>query len=90
MYARRAYSAQGDLGLNTYGFVIQAALAEQGIALGWIGLVDQHLAQGSLVTVGPEVTRADCGYWLVPSPSASSATSALMDWLVNERQSTAQ
>ena len=37
--------AQGDLGLNTYGFVIQAATAEQGVALGWLGLVDAHLAQ---------------------------------------------
>ncbi|WP_265517241.1 choline sulfate utilization transcriptional regulator [Nitratireductor luteus] len=80
----RREPTQGDLGLNTYGFVIQAALAEQGIALGWIGLVDQHLTRGSLVTVGPEVTRADRGYWLVPSPSSSGATSALMDWLVNE------
>lgn len=76
--------AQGDLGLNTYGFVIQAALAEQGVALGWLGLVDHHLAQGSLVAVGPEVKRDDCGYWLVPSPSASSTTSNLLDWLINE------
>ncbi|MCR4264718.1 choline sulfate utilization transcriptional regulator [Nitratireductor sp. ZSWI3] len=80
---------QGDLGLNTYGFVIQAALAEQGIALGWMGLVDQDLARGSLVAVGPTVTRADCGYWLVPSPSAGSATAALMDWLVNEAEEAA-
>lgn len=76
--------AQGDLGLNTYGFVIQAALAEQGVALGWRGLVDHHLDLGSLVTVGPEVTRKDRGYWLVPSPTASSTTSTLLDWLMNE------
>ena len=80
--------AQGDLGLNTYGFVIQAALAEQGIALGWRGLVDHHLDQGSLVAVGPEVTRNDRGYWLVPSatanPSASPTTSVLLDWLIHE------
>ncbi|MET4733572.1 putative choline sulfate-utilization transcription factor [Thalassospira sp. MBR-102] len=75
---------QGDLGLNTYGFVIQAALAEQGLALGWIGLVDHHLAQGSLIQVGPEITRPDRGYWLVPSPSAHDTTAALLDWLINE------
>ncbi|WP_417804312.1 hypothetical protein [Thalassospira lucentensis] len=63
---------------------IPAALAEQGIALGWRGLVDHHLDQGSLVTVGPEVTRNDRGYWLVPSPTASSTTSTLLDWLTNE------
>ena len=76
--------AQGDLGLNTYGFIIQAALAEQGLALGWRGLVDHHLDLGSLVAVGPEVTRKDRGYWLVPSPTASSTTSTLLDWLINE------
>lgn len=83
-------AAQGDLGLNTYGFVIQAALAEQGIALGWMGLVDAHLANGTLVTVGPEVARGDHGYWLVPNPSASGATPALTDWLLSERQALGQ
>lgn len=76
--------AQGDLGLNTYGFVIQAALAEQGVALGWRGLVDPHLDQGSLVAIGPEISRPDRGYWLLPSPSASRTTTTLLDWLINE------
>lgn len=79
-------AALGDLGLNTYGFVIQAALAEQGIALGWIGLVDAHLASGTLVAIGPEVTRGDHGYWLVSNPSASNATPALTNWLLAQRQ----
>jgi putative choline sulfate-utilization transcription factor len=56
--------SEGDLGLNTYGFVVQAALVEQGVALGWRGLIDAHLQSGMLVPVGPEVTRPDCGYWL--------------------------
>ncbi|WP_309085006.1 choline sulfate utilization transcriptional regulator [Chelativorans sp.] len=74
--------AQGDLGLNTYSFVIQAALAEQGIALGWIGLVDALLASGTLVRVGPEVQRGDCGYWLVANRQTSGAARALTDWLL--------
>ncbi|MBO6805401.1 MAG: LysR family transcriptional regulator, partial [Thalassospira sp.] len=76
--------AQGDLGLNTYGFVIQAALAEQGVALGWRGLVDHHLEQGSLVAVGREVARADRGYWVVPGASVNNTTTTLLDWLINE------
>ncbi|WEX11056.1 LysR substrate-binding domain-containing protein [Chelativorans sp. AA-79] len=75
--------AQGDLGLNTYGFVIQAALAEQGIALGWIGLVDAFLAAGALVAVAPEVERRDFGYWLV-SHRPDGAARALTDWLLGE------
>ena len=76
--------AQGDLGLNTYGFVIQAALAEQGVALGWRGLVDHHLEQGSLVAIGREVARADRGYWVVPGASVSNTTTTLLSWLINE------
>lgn len=76
--------AQGDLGLNTYGFVIQAALAEQGVALGWRGLIEHHIEQGSLVTVGTEVSRPDRGYWVVPSRSVSDTTITLLDWLTNE------
>ncbi|MCC9620553.1 LysR substrate-binding domain-containing protein [Thalassospira sp. MA62] len=76
--------AQSGLGLNTYGFVIQAALAEQGVALGWRGLIDHHLAQGTLVAVGPEVSRPDRGYWLVPGGSANPTTKTLLDWLINE------
>jgi len=76
--------AQGDLGLNTYGFVIQAALAEQGVALGWRGLIEHHIEQRSLVTVGTEVSRPDRGYWVVPSRSVSDTTITLLDWLTNE------
>lgn len=72
------------LALNTYGFVIQAALAEQGVALGWRGLIEHHIEQGSLVTVGAEVSRPDRGYWVVPSRSVSDTTITLLDWLTNE------
>lgn len=76
--------AQGDLGLNTYGFVIQAATAEQGIALGWLGLVDAHLANGTLVAVGPEVRRDDWGYWLVVNRPDNAQTKAMSEWLIGQ------
>lgn len=80
----RREPAQGDLGLNTYGFVIQAALAEQGVALGWLGLVENFLAAGTLIAVAPEVHRKDFGYWLVPHRSASDAAQAFTQWMMNE------
>lgn len=76
--------AQGDLGLNTYGFVIQAATAEQGIALGWLGLVDAHLANGTLVAVGPEVRRDDCGYWLIVNRPENAQARAMSGWLIGQ------
>lgn len=53
------------LGFNTYTLVMQAVLAEQGVALGWYGLVDD------LLTTGAVVRACDCtlgngrGYWLL-------------------------
>jgi putative choline sulfate-utilization transcription factor len=74
--------AQGDLGLNTYGFVIQAALAEQGVALGWLGLVDAHLQSGTLVAIGEEVASADRGYWLAFRAGASNDMRLLVSRLL--------
>ncbi|MEJ8571161.1 choline sulfate utilization transcriptional regulator [Microbaculum marinum] len=73
---------QADLGLNTYELVIQAAIAEQGIALGWIGLVDAFLERGTLVPVAAELERPRWGYWLVPTTSRNPAMRALHDWLL--------
>ncbi len=73
-----------DLGLNTYNLVVQAAIAEQGIALGWIGLIDRFLEDGTLVPVGPRLARPDWGYWLVPARSGSAAAKPVADWLVRE------
>ncbi len=35
--------------INSYSMLIQSALSGQGIALGWLNLVDSHLQEGSLV-----------------------------------------
>jgi hypothetical protein len=48
--------------------------------------VDEHLASGTLVNVGPEVARDDHGYWLVSNPAASDSARVLTDWLLAERQ----
>ena len=42
------------------------------------------LELSSLVAVGAVAIRNERGYWLVPSPTASSTTSTLLDWLMNE------
>ncbi len=73
---------EGDLGLNTYGFIVQAALAEQGVALGWLGLVDAHLESGVLVKVGPELSQSDCGYWLTLPRSATAERRRMIESLL--------
>ena len=71
----------GELGLNTYEFVVQAVLAGQGIALGWRPLIDPHLASGALVTLGEEITTEGTGYWIEAPGPETPGHRALFDWL---------
>ncbi|QFR34742.1 LysR substrate-binding domain-containing protein [Ancylobacter sp. TS-1] len=74
----------GDFSLNTYGLVVQAAIADQGVALGWAGLIDGALADGTLVAVGPPLARPESGYWLRPGPEPSGPARELIDWIIGE------
>jgi putative choline sulfate-utilization transcription factor len=79
---RDADRTSGDISFNTYSLVIQAAIAEQGITLGWTGLVDDMLASGALKTIGPTVEAPDRGYWLVAPRRDAPAEQRLVDWLL--------
>lgn len=71
----------GELGLNTYEFVVQVVLSGQGVALGWRPLIDPHLASGALVALGEEVTTEGTGYWIEAPGAETPAHRALLDWL---------
>ncbi len=71
----------GDLRFNTYALVVQAAMAGQGVALGWLGLIDHLLEANLLVVAGEMVSVPGRGYWLV-SGSKSDAVTHLASWLV--------
>ncbi|WP_371348579.1 LysR substrate-binding domain-containing protein [Ancylobacter sp. IITR112] len=73
--------AASDLSLNTYGLVVQAAMADQGVALGWAGLIDGALADGTLVAIGPPLSRRETGYWLSPGSTVSEAARDLIEWI---------
>ena len=45
------------LGLDSYPYVLEAAAAGRGIALGWQGFVDRYLTAGSLVALGEGFTE---------------------------------
>lgn len=80
---RTTEKQQGDISFNTYALVIQAAMGEQGVALGWTGLIDDMIANGALVTVGPTVDAADRGYWLLAA-KPNGAASDLVEWLLSQ------
>ncbi|MBP2447656.1 choline sulfate utilization transcriptional regulator [Rhizobium leguminosarum] len=81
---RDAHAGRGDISFNTYSLVVQAALSGQGVAIGWMGLVDTLLSARMLVEAGPPLEAADRGYWLVPPRSPSAHSEGLGAWLVNE------
>ncbi|TXI00879.1 MAG: LysR family transcriptional regulator [Rhizobium sp.] len=82
--ARDAYAGRGDLRFNTYSLVVQAALSEQGVAIGWMGLVDSLLAARTLVTAGPMLEAPERGYWLLPPASVNPEAEQLAQWLLSE------
>ena len=75
---------QGDFSFNTYSLVTQAAIEDQGVALGWMGLVDGYLRSRVLVPAGPAVQASHRGYWLVPPLTASVHSEQLVAWLKTE------
>jgi putative choline sulfate-utilization transcription factor len=82
--SREAYAGQGDLSFNTYSLVVQAALGEQGLALGWMGLVDTLLATGILSVAGPMIEAPDRGYWLLQPKSRTPQSEQLGAWMLAE------
>jgi len=82
--SRDAHAGQGDVSFNTYSLVVQAAIGEQGVAIGWMGLVDSLLASGMLKTAGPALEAPERGYWLLPPRTRDAQSDLLAAWLTVE------
>lgn len=67
--------------LNSYPAVLQQALAGRGVALGWVGLIEDLVEGGALCVVGPTVTseRSYCVTWDARRPNSS--IDALIGWM---------
>jgi LysR family glycine cleavage system transcriptional activator len=70
---------------SDYSVIIQAAIAGQGIAMGWTHIVGRLLEQNILATAAAAVVRTDNQYMLVASPSRPlrSPVIQLRDWLLD-------
>jgi DNA-binding transcriptional LysR family regulator len=79
-----------DLLYSAYPLLLQAATDGEGVALGWIGLVDGLLKKGTLVAVGDVVRRDTHGYFLCrPAQRSLSAAKEklvqqVQDWIAAE------
>ncbi len=80
-------AAPAETVFNNYPLLLQAAIAGQGVALGWRPLIDDLLARDLVETVAPPVRIAARGYdLLVKRDVQSDATllAQLRAWLVQE------
>ncbi|TDQ83296.1 LysR family transcriptional regulator [Dongia mobilis] len=87
----QAHSEKGRLPsarirFNSYPLLVQAAVAGEGVGLGWRYFVDDYLADGSLVRPVEEVIVTNLGFYLVEPIGARPrpATTLLRDWMLAE------
>lgn len=67
---------------NNYDMVVQAAIAGQGVALGWLGLVDELLKDGSLIQITGDVVTSQSGYIMSKAhPSGVRGPNLIYDWI---------
>jgi DNA-binding transcriptional LysR family regulator len=82
----------GSLRFSRYDQLIQAAVAGQGIALGRIPMLAEHLRDGRLVAPLSGRYESARGYYAIRAPAAAERAdvSAFVDWLAAEAQADRQ
>ncbi|UWQ54274.1 LysR family transcriptional regulator [Leisingera caerulea] len=70
------------ISFNNYDMVVQSAVSGDGIALGWLGLIDRLLQSGALVQAVPDVVASDAGYVMSRDYSSRlQGPSLVFDWI---------
>ena len=77
----------GPLRFDNYTLLIQAAIAGQGVAIGWRYLVDALLDQGLLARPLKASIRSEKGYYVVrpPRKRRSTLVERFVQWLGEEQ-----
>lgn len=80
----------GGLRLNDYVLVLQAAMAGEGICMGWRHVTKHLLAAELLCPVGDWIWNSPSGFYLVWSKTAvlSEQACAVRDWIIAEARKT--
>ena len=76
------------LDFTDYALVVKAALAGDGVALGWQHLVGDLLLDGQLVAAVPHMVVTGNSYWVITPRNirSTAAVNRLRDWLLIEAQ----
>ena len=73
------------ISFSNYDMVTQAAVAGEGVALGWLDLIDGLLSQGSLVQATEDVVVSEAGYVMTRDHnSALRAPQRIFDWIADQ------
>jgi DNA-binding transcriptional LysR family regulator len=77
-----------DLVFNNYTLLLQAAIAGQGVAIGWRPLVDSMLDSGLLLSLQEEAVSSHYGYHLIlpRARKLSPIVQHFADWLRAQSQ----
>lgn len=80
----RAHPAPSELIFNNYPLLVQAAIAGQGVALGWRGLIDDLLERGMLVGLEALSLGTTSGYGVIDvhPDDWSPAKQAFQGWVL--------
>ncbi|AGZ32908.1 LysR family transcriptional regulator [Pseudomonas sp. Rh2] len=80
----------GQLRFDNYTLLIQAAIAGQGVAIGWRHLVDGLVEQGLLCRPLEQSLKSSRGYYVVlpPRKRRGALIERFVDWLEQERSGT--
>ncbi|MFG6177626.1 LysR substrate-binding domain-containing protein [Halomonas sp. THAF12] len=81
----RAHLAPSELIFNNYPLLVQAAIAGQGVALGWRGLVDDLIERGMLVGLENLSLGTSSGYGVIDVHPEDRRTAkwAFVDWMLS-------
>ncbi|MDR5866075.1 LysR substrate-binding domain-containing protein [Halomonas koreensis] len=74
------------LNINSYSMLVQAAMMDQGVALGWSQLVDDYLERGQLVRPVETVLRTEARFCLLErreAPASRRGVRAFREWLLD-------
>jgi DNA-binding transcriptional LysR family regulator len=79
-------SADGALTFNNYPILIQAAIAGEGVALGWLPLMSQLINRGILVPCGEQLRTGARGYDFIEPPQKlpSTGLATMRDWFLEQ------
>lgn len=69
---------------NNYPLIVEAAIAGQGLCLGWKGLITPFIDEGKLIALGPALKSPERGYMICSNYRSTFAVGNVIKWLINE------